>query len=356
MAVRLPFKVAALLLLTAGPMLSIGAAHAASASPPACAGQDPYKASAQRLAECGVASYGVQSRTRLADGGFDIRYATSSTNEGAVGTLVPPAGFDASRAPASELALYGIPAEPPLSNVASHTLWMQMVHNMHFVAPAAVLHNAPGLRFGQIGTVNQSIWAGFYTSEGTGYFHYAQATFIEPPKLSSRCDPNDAAGFWTGIGGVGNSNIGQQGTAIGVVDNLGQNQGWFETNLGTVYAASVYATVNYNFYVSTSYTNGQYQYFFYNYYNGASGTWYTGSSSYSGATTDYIAERPTSNLANFGTVQFTNVTAASQQYPIGNYPDVKVIMVNPADNYTLATPSGLNSAGDAFSVTQNSCN
>ncbi|MGH2868431.1 MAG: hypothetical protein ACRDNK_12805 [Solirubrobacteraceae bacterium] len=296
------------------------------------------------------------ARVPLPDGGVKITYATAPTSEGQVGVLSPPQSFDPLTASPAELALYGVPPEPPATNPDSLKNWLQMVHNMHWIQAPPALHDAPGTHFGQIGTNTQGIWAGYYTQEGTGYFHYTSATYIEPPFHSSRCDPNDAVGYWTGIGGVGNGELGQQGTAQGQVDNLGQDQGWIETNLGTVYGTNISATVNYNFYIATSYTNGQYNYFFYNYYNGASTTYYTVTSQFSGATTDYIAERPTANLKNFATMQFTNVTAASQQYPISHYPYVEAIMVNPADNNLLAQPNGVNGAGDAFSVTQHTCN
>lgn len=120
---------------------SSSSALAASACPPHFVVD---RASPAILRACGVVSYPIESVVRLWDGGTKTTYATPG---GSTSVLVPPKGFDAATASAAELALYGIPPEPPSSSPA-HAMWLQMVNNMHWTAAPKYLQAIPGLTMG----------------------------------------------------------------------------------------------------------------------------------------------------------------------------------------------------------------
>ncbi|MGA9775215.1 MAG: hypothetical protein WBU92_04770 [Candidatus Dormiibacterota bacterium] len=89
--------------------------------------------------------YPITSVVRLWDGGTKAIYATPG---GPTGVLVPPGGFDAATASAAELALYGIPPEPPAADPTFRALWMKMVHNLHWTPAPKYLQAIPGVSMG----------------------------------------------------------------------------------------------------------------------------------------------------------------------------------------------------------------
>ena len=342
---------AALVVASASIAVSAPVANATTVCP---LSYDTYTASAAVLAACGISTYGISAVVNLPGGGTRTSYATGGP---ATGVITPPTGFDPITATPSQLAEYEFPPEPPASNPSARSQWLRMVANLHFVPAGPVLHGDPNIKFGFIGDNNTTSWSGYYAQEGSGYFHYSQGTFVEPTQGSSRCSNTDA-GFWTGLRGVGNGALGQEGTAIGGLYGVAQYQAWYETNLGTVFPVSgIYATAGQDFYLATSYSSGTYYYYYYNYYNGQAKTTYAGSSSFSGATAESITERPSgANLANFGTMDWDVVTATSSYQPIGNFPYAEALLWNSTQyNYLLATNGSLNS-GDTFTVKQDSCN
>ena len=102
------------------------------------------RAAPATLRACGVVSYPIKSVVRLWDGGTKTTYATPG---GSTSVLVPPKGFDAATAPAAELALYGIPPEPPSSSPA-YAMWLQMVNNLHWTPAPKYLQAIPGSTMG----------------------------------------------------------------------------------------------------------------------------------------------------------------------------------------------------------------
>jgi hypothetical protein len=238
---------------------------------------------------------------------------------------------------------------------------------LRWVAAPAALHDVPGVRFGNT-PESWPAWTGYTANESTGYFHYAYLIFTEPTHQSATCDPNDGAVFWTGLGGVNNTYLGQDGTAQGQFNGLAEDQGWIETDVGPVTASTVRATEGQQMSVTTIYeTNydnsgkAAYIYNFENIHTGASqslGTWDT---HFSGATADWIAERPETHanpdewedLSGFGTMQFTWAAAAVQQYPVSHYPYSNWEMY---DGQDMADSSALSSSGYSFTSTHHHCN
>lgn len=341
--------------------LSFGASLAPASAyagqlPAYCAG-DPYALSAEQQSQCGDKTYALTSVQNQSDGWTRYTYATPNNP---TWTVLPPAGFDPVTAPADELATYGIPPKPPATDPTGLSQWTAAVSRMSWVTPPARLVAIANATFGPPLSTSDDVWAGYLDYEPSSYFHYTYMQFVQPSELASRCDPNDAAGIWTGLGGWDNNDFGQDGTYMGAGLPLGQYQAWYETDLGPIYGINLFATPGWNFLLQTSYVNGSYRYNFYNSYTGQNAVYYVGDSRFYGDAADYIIERPTvngnpTNLSNFGTLTVDDALITSSYQPIGNYPNYKLNMVNIADNYTLAATSAL-SSGDYFTVTQRSCN
>ncbi len=305
-----------------------------------------YTASPAVLAACHVITFTQSRVVNLPYGGTETVYGSN----GATAQLTPPVGFNPLTAPPAELRVYGFPPEPPTSNPPARAAWVQMSENVHFPTPGPFVRGLSNVKFNVNG---QNNFAGYTADESPGYFHYAQDLFLEPTQLSSSCS-NPTAVFWTGIG---NSALAQNGIAMGGVDGLGEYEPWYETNVGYVYPitpTSLYAVPNYEYFIQTSYSSGTYYYYFYNYYSGV-GTTRTASGNFGGQTADSILERPTTYLANFGTMYWDQATATSSYTPIGDFPTTQEVMWRPGTTYPMVTTGPLNS-GESFYLTQDTCN
>lgn len=285
--------------------------------------------------------------------------------------LIPPSCFDAATASNADLALYGIPDEPPASNATGKGLWLKMVGNMHWIGANVKVNSGCTFLCNIFGTTNanEPNWAGYAIgAHHPDYFHRAQAIFTEPKVGTCSCDPNDAASFWIGIQSMTgipkkSSPMGQQGVQVGDNnnENLGKNEAWFETDYGSVYRLNLYATPGEDLYLATSYNNGTYIYFFYNFANGDAESWTATGSAYSGQFVDYIVEKNTSGLSNFGVLHFVQATTAVEDYPIGNYasqPAVGVlsrIYLQNNKGIDVAVPSDLSDGGASFTVAWKRC-
>jgi hypothetical protein len=115
-----------------------------------CRSFRPETASAARLAACGVASHRISSTTVLPDHGTMTRYQGA-----AVAILHPPPGFSPASASPAELARYGIPGEPPRSDLAGRALWRKMAARFSPVSAPSVLYSAPAV------SEDSSNWGGY---------------------------------------------------------------------------------------------------------------------------------------------------------------------------------------------------
>jgi hypothetical protein len=353
----------AVLLAAATMLLAPPAGATARASGRAgCVSADSYALPAAALAKCGIAAYPAASTSRLLDGGTMVSYHTGAQT---VFTVTPPTGENLSAVPQSVRNLYGLPAPPARHSGQSRSQWWQQLRALRWAPAPAALHDVPGVRFGQQQWYS---WTGYTDDESNGYFHYAYMTYVEPTRQPAVCDPNDGAVFWTGLGGVNTSDLGQDGTAQGQFNGLAEDQGWFETDVGDVYPSSVIATEGQQMSVTTIYEpdyngTGQaaYIYNFHNLHTGASQSMGTWDSHYSGATADWIAERPETsqnplafeNLSGFGTLDVVRAAAAVQQYPISHYSYDNWEMY---DGWEMAGSSALSANGYSFTSTHYHCN
>lgn len=314
-------------LLLAFPAAAFAASGAATVTCPLQS--DPswnmYTADAATLAACDLVAYPVASVTQLPGGGTETTYATPGAPQS---EITPPASFDPGTASAAQLAEYGIPPEPAASDATGQAQWKAMISHMVNPGPAPseiIGSNAPQFRRDPISYVQNGPtgWAGYTDNESTGYFHYAWGDYDEPTLYSSSCGSSTAAVPWVGIGGVDTNNFGQAGTEIGAESGGAEHQFWYETNVGTIYWKDFYATAGNGFVVDVYYDTSNDDYYYYG-YNQATGVYHTYpsySSTYGGATTDFVVERLKSGyLSNFGTMEWFYAESASQQYPLDYYP------------------------------------
>jgi hypothetical protein len=340
-------------------------------------GWDPYDLSSAVLAACDMTAYPLSSIQPLPGGGSEWVYQTPS---GDTGVIVPPPSFDPKTASADQLSEYGIPAEPPTSDAVAHDAWAKMIAGMTQPAPPRteiIESDAPQFKRDPLSYVTDGPyagsatggWVGYTDNESSGYFHYAWSDYIEPAQLSSRCGLDSAAVFWIGLGGVNNNDLGQAGTELGDESGGAQHAYWYETNVGAVVWPGPKATQGSDFAMDVSYntSNDDYYYYYYNYGNGSYNTYTAHSTAYSGATTDFVAERLyNSNFTNFGEMAWDFAESAIQEYPLDHYPYWNWQLTSTGDSGGRilatantsgagATPSGVSGDGP-FYIGMNSCN
>ena len=198
-------------------------------------------------------------------------------------------------------------------------------------------------------------WAGYASADNAGTFTSVSASWSQP---AVTCTATDTfASFWVGLDGDGTNSVEQTGTEADCSGGNAVYQGWFEmfpaapvfynnpVQPGDAMSASVVANGGGAFTLTLAdSTQGWTQNT-----NQTLNTAQLGSA-------EVIAEAPSSGngtvlpLSNFGTVNFTAVTADNA--PIGNENPDSLTMVS-GNNVTEATPSAL-TGGNAFSVTWNS--
>jgi len=198
-------------------------------------------------------------------------------------------------------------------------------------------------------------WAGYASAGNAGTFTSVSASWSQP---AVTCTATDTfASFWVGLDGDGTNSVEQTGTEADCSGGNAVYQGWFEmfpaapvfynnpVQPSDAMSASVVANGGGAFTLTlTDSTQGWTQ-----------KTDQTLNTAQLGSA-EVIAEAPSSGngnvlaLSNFGTVNFTAVTADNA--PIGNENTDSLTMVS-GNNVTEATPSAL-TGGNAFSVTWNS--
>ena len=187
--------------------VSVGAS---SARPTTCDQHyDTYKASSALLQACGVLSYPLLGTTRLPDGGTSYHYTVGGATET---DNIPPAGFKVTTAGVNELALYGIPPEPPPNQPVQRDAWMRAYGNpkLHFLPAASELHVIPDVTAPGPAVDTSPNWSGYVGYNG-GYTS-TWGEYVEPQLYASSCQSNSVV-VWAGLGGGNGTDLEQAGTA-----------------------------------------------------------------------------------------------------------------------------------------------
>jgi hypothetical protein len=286
-----------------GPAL---AAHRSSASPSHSAQctfpGGVYSAKESVLKACGYSVYPLQAVQRLPGGGRAYNYDVAGHE---VTFNVPPAGFQALKASASQMLEYNLPTRRELGS-----RWTAVMRKLHVVTPGPFLVAAKG-RYNASGN-----WAG-YVADNHSNYNFVEATWNEPYGRSNTCG-GGGEGTWVGMGGDylfdKSTTLAQDGTAIG--GPIYNHQAWWEILPGKpMPVRGVHATPGQPFFVSTRWTkrNGHtgYLFSFVNEHNAESASPFVRSSAHDGRTAEVITERPGADLAGFS--KFT-ITGADARY------------------------------------------
>jgi hypothetical protein len=212
---------------------------------------------------------------------------------------------------------------------------------------------AQGFAANAAATTSQN-WAGYAAAGNAGTFTSVSASWTEPAVTCTAT--NTFASFWAGLDGDGTNTVEQTGTEADCDGGAAAYQGWFEmfpnapvfydspVRPGDAMSASVVANGGGAFTLTLA---------------DATQGWTQTTNQTSDAaqlgSAEVIAEAPSNGttvlpLSNFGTVNFTGVTADNAA--IGNENPAALTMVS-ANDVTEATPSAL-AGGNAFAVTWDS--
>jgi hypothetical protein len=263
----------------------------------------------------------------------------------------PPKDFDPVTAPAATLARFGIPRRPDATaEPGLRALWDRaFARKPTFVAPHLiedkVWHSRPALQKGQFGLAGN--WAGAVVKVASLGFsppQPANMVFAEwkvPAIKTTPAEPGtQIVGFWVGLGGFGTNQLLQAGTAATVTGNSVSYWAWTEwvpagyntdslaIQAGDTVSVLVCAPQSDHGYVSmmNQRTNVAISI-------GVSDP--QGTTPYDGSTVEWIIEAIGTEMPDFGSVTFTNISAGTQNHAINLAQAFTVNTV--ASGKTLAT-------------------
>jgi hypothetical protein len=203
--------------------------------------------------------------------------------------------------------------------------------------------------------VESTNWSG-YADTGSG-FSKVTASWTEPTGVSSGRTTSLAA-FWVGIDGYSSSTVEQDGTLIESYEGTLYYYDWWE-----IYPENdvqVVANVSPGDHITSTVTRSGDSYTLTVTDSTHTGDSFSTTQTYAGAadsSAEWIAEAPSGSsgvepLTDFHSVSFSgaSVTEGSTTGTISSFPDDEITMIT-SSGATEATPSSLNSSGNAFSVT-----
>lgn len=326
-------------------------ASQASATPNCGSSFDPYAYTETAVSACGYQTFPLVATHSLPGGGTSYDYLVHGAR---VEFLMPPKGFDPSKATNTQLEEYGFPSRP--SSPAALARWSAEMGSWRaatrpppFLAETHTSSNA----------TYSSNWSGYAVTGGPGTYTHAEAWYSEPSYYSSVCTTN-AESTWAGIGGFpSTSALGQNGTAHGV-PGLGDHQAWWEIVPGyNMMAVNFYGHPGYLFDASTRWLGNGYRFYYYDNWSASSIAFDVSSSTYSGNSAEVVAERPTingtlSNLSNFGTITF--IASQANGFYFNSFSTNTRYGLHMVDSSyrDMADPGPIGSGG-SFTDTQHSC-
>jgi len=311
-------------------------------------------ATADSASGCVGTSTNYSRTAPIAGGGTSYIY---DLPDGETSITVPPAGFDATTAPAAQLQKYGYPAKP--TDGSQLATWKRAVSDTP-ATPGPICET-------QAKAETSPIWAGYVDKSTSNVFIGAEGDYAIPTRLSS-CS-NASLADWVGIGGYGTSSLIQAGTAY--LQGSTSPVAWFEY-LGTNGAGigldsldlNVHAGDSMHIYVEISTSTGQTTFYIANNTTGhqttvtktlSVGTYYDGSSA------EWVDERLTygstpTPLAAFSTVGWSGAQAQHTDasfHSISAGTDHELGMVN--GSTLLARPDGGLTSSTSFTDVYHAC-
>ncbi len=204
--------------------------------------------------------------------------------------------------------------------------------------------------------VESTNWSG-YADTGSSFSKVA-GSWTEPTGTCTSRRTTSLAAFWVGIDGYSSSSVEQDGTLIECYEGTAYYYDWWE--IYPVNDVQVVANVSPGDHITSTVTRSGDSYALTVTDSTHTADSFTTTQTYAGAadsSAEWIAEAPTGSsgvepLTDFGTVSFTGaaVTEGSTSGTISSFTDDEITMIT-SSGATEATPSSLNSSGNAFSVT-----
>jgi hypothetical protein len=279
---------------------AVAAGTAAVSTPDCSSAFDAYSASPATLQACGIRSFPLIAKVGLPDGGTSYQYSVDGDK---TWINIPPSGFDALKADAAKLALYGVPDDPGPADAVGHADWTTMAAHLSFKVPPPALEMSP-LAFT---TVQSDNWSG---QIGLGSSYNSVQVSYNEPVLQSGCT-GGMLGVWGGLGGTHGAFLAQNGTAQTAGFGLNADQAWYEFVPGNgPVGVQLYATPGSTFEAFTTHnaSNSSYTFFWWNSATDDSYSIQVAKGAFSNSTAELIIERPKlangtlPPLAKYGTV------------------------------------------------------
>jgi Peptidase A4 family len=187
----------------------------------------PYDIPSSSLGACGYHVFPMTSEATLSDGGtsyvYDINGGTATFN-------VPPAKFNPVTATSDQLAEYGFPARPSATSTSAYSAWVSRYQGAQVQTPPSELISAP--------VVNTPLpsdnWSGYIaTNASSTYYDFVDTQYVQPSNTESVCTGGTGVSLgsiWSGLGGLDDSDLVQDGTYFGSSDSslAANGQFWFE--------------------------------------------------------------------------------------------------------------------------------
>jgi hypothetical protein len=193
-----------------------------------------------------------------------------------------------------------------------------------------------------------SNWAGYAAAGASGAYNSVAGTWTQP---ALRCGPqNTYSAFWVGLDGDTTSTVEQLGTEADCIGGAPQYSSWWEMYPKGSHGTTVGVFPGHTYHASVVFVgNGRFQLSLQDVTSGASFTTVQRLPSAQRASAEAIVEAPWSGgvlpLSNFGTAQFSGVTANGATMAA---PPADVITMTNSNGVVKAQPSTL--SGGAFSV------
>jgi len=278
-----------------------------------------------------------------------MRYDYTMPGAGVTSIYVPPPGFDPATASDSTLQEYGMPLPPVNAGIPQLMAWDAAMQAARFPAPAppflaespitAALRTRP--ETSPAGTAENDLWSGYLA---TGKFTLSSSEWFEPTYGNTPVCTKVGAFIWTGLGGYGIKDLGQDGTAFGST-GIGNHQAWEEAlpQQQGVDPLNFSASPGDFMYAETGESSGDYDGVVEDETSQAYQPWsHAGSFPSSGETGEAIVEDPGGDgLVNTRGVQFSN--AYEDGKSLNDYSTTKLDLYNGQDE--LADPGAIGSNG-----------